>query len=155
MSASVTFLTLPGLDDITRVAGFVAIILSASSMMSAVIALFRYKSDIERSSYAGVGGEGMIMLSVCPFDLCALRDKALTATCVRLQRRSVLLSLPLVFLIWSVAAFLTGIGLYACRGLSVTSAGEIVRHFKDYTQWAVIGVAGGLASLLMISTLLL
>ena len=64
LSASVTFITLPGIDDVSRVAGFIAILLSASSLISAVIALFRYKSDIE-NPIAYPRGEGLILLSVC------------------------------------------------------------------------------------------
>lgn len=64
LSASVTFITLPGIDDVSRVAGFIAILLSASSLISAVIALFRYKSDIE-NPVAYPRGEGLVLLSVC------------------------------------------------------------------------------------------
>ncbi len=59
-----TFITLPGIDDVSRIAGFLAILLSASSLISAVIALFRYKSDIEHP-IAYPRGEGLILLSVC------------------------------------------------------------------------------------------
>ena len=59
-----SFITLPGIDDISRIAGFLAILLSASSLISAVIALFRYKSDIEHP-VAYPRGEGLILLSVC------------------------------------------------------------------------------------------
>ena len=58
-----TFITLPGIDDISRVAGFLAILLSASSLISAVIALFRFKSDIE-NPIAYPRGEGLVLLSV-------------------------------------------------------------------------------------------
>jgi hypothetical protein len=64
LSASVTFITLPGIDDISRVAGLLAILLSASSLISAVIALFKYKSDIE-NPIAYPRGEGLVLLSVC------------------------------------------------------------------------------------------
>jgi hypothetical protein len=60
----VSFITLPGIDDISRIAGFLAILLSASSLISAVIALFRYKSDIEHP-VAYPRGEGLILLTVC------------------------------------------------------------------------------------------
>ena len=59
-----TFITLPGLDDVSRISGFLAILLSASSLISAVIALFRYKSDIEHP-VAYPRGEGLVLLSVC------------------------------------------------------------------------------------------
>ena len=64
LSASVTLLTLPGLDDIARLGGIIAILFSASSMVSAVAALFRYKADVERS-VVYVGGEGLMVMSVC------------------------------------------------------------------------------------------
>ncbi|KAI0065971.1 hypothetical protein BV25DRAFT_1868650 [Artomyces pyxidatus] len=132
LSASVTFISLPGLDDVARVAGFIAIILSASSLMSSVITLFRYKVDIERPP-AYARGEGLVLLS----------------------RRSVLLSLPLVFLIWAIAAFITAVTLYAFRGLATTEHGGFTRHFQDYTQWAVVGTIGGLAGVLIMSTFLI
>ena len=63
LSASVTFLSLPQLDDVPRLAGFLAIAFSASSMVSAVIALFRYKTEIDRT-IVYLGGEGLMVLSV-------------------------------------------------------------------------------------------
>ena len=58
-----TFLSLPGLDNIARVAGFVAILFSSFSMASTVVAIFKYKTDLERPA-AHIGGEGLVMLSV-------------------------------------------------------------------------------------------
>lgn len=67
LSASVTFLSLPGLDNVSRIAGFVAILFASFSMASTVVALFRYKADLERP-VSHIGGEGLMMLSVrCPF----------------------------------------------------------------------------------------
>lgn len=63
LSASVTLLSLPGLDDIARLAAMIAILFSASSMVSAVVALFKYKADLERT-VVYVGGEGLMVLSV-------------------------------------------------------------------------------------------
>lgn len=63
LSASVTLLTLPGLDDIARLAGMIAILFSASSMISAVVALFKYKAGLERT-VVFVGGEGLMVMSV-------------------------------------------------------------------------------------------
>jgi hypothetical protein len=58
LSAFVTFLSLPGLANIAPVARFVAIPFSFS-MASNVVAMFKYKSDLERP------GEGLLMISVC------------------------------------------------------------------------------------------
>ena len=65
LSASVTFMSFPGLDNIARLAGFVAILCSAASMSASVIALFRYKADMERTVWHyDMAGSG-IMLTVC------------------------------------------------------------------------------------------
>ncbi|OCH89981.1 hypothetical protein OBBRIDRAFT_793697 [Obba rivulosa] len=131
LSASVTFISLPGIDDVARLSGMVAIILSASSMISAVIALFRYKSDIERSMVY-VSGEGLMMHS----------------------RRSIVMSMPLVFLAWAIAAFMTGITWYSFRGATITSKVAVRYPFREYTHWAVVGTLGGMAGFLFILLLL-
>ncbi|OBZ70382.1 hypothetical protein A0H81_09801 [Grifola frondosa] len=115
LSASVTFLSLPQLDDVARLAGLIAILFSASSMVSTVVALFRYKTDLERT-VVYVGGEGLVYLS----------------------KRSIIMSLPLVFLAWAIAAFMTGITFYSFRGATVTSPVIIKHPFEDYTHWAVV-----------------
>lgn len=131
LSASVTFMTLPGLDDVARLAGMIAILFSASSMVSSVFALFRYKADVERT-VVYVGGEGLMLLS----------------------QRSIVMSLPLVFLAWAIAAFVTGITFYSFRGATLTSRVVIKAPFQDYTHWAMVGTLGGLAGILMMSALL-
>jgi hypothetical protein len=62
MSTSVTFISLPGLDSPSRVAGLVAIFCATGTMVSAVIALMRYKVDLDRD--VAFGGEGLTSLTV-------------------------------------------------------------------------------------------
>jgi len=145
----VTLVSLPGLDNLGRIAGFVAILCSAASMISAVIALFRYKADVERA-VVYMGGEGLVMLSVS-LPLPAYRP-ALNET---KQRRSIVMSLPLVFLAWGIVAFITAITLYSFRGFTVTSPGMIKQPFTDYTHWTVVGTMGVLAGALITSALLM
>ncbi|KAL6307106.1 hypothetical protein BKA93DRAFT_728227 [Sparassis latifolia] len=129
LSASVTFISLPGLDDVARLAGLIAILFSASSMISTVIALFRYKAE---RTVVYVGGEGLMMLST----------------------RSIIMSLPLVFLAWAIAAFMTGITFYSFRGATLTGR-MVIRHpFEAYTHWAVVGTLGGLGGVLLMCALL-
>lgn len=63
LSASVTFLSLPGLDNVARVAGLIAVLFSTFSMASTVVALFKYKADAERA-VSLVGTEGLLIISV-------------------------------------------------------------------------------------------
>lgn len=58
LSASVTFLALPGLDNAARTAGFVAILASVASLASSVIALFRHQTEVHR--IASRSGEGLL-----------------------------------------------------------------------------------------------
>lgn len=149
LSASVTLLSLPGLDDIARLAGMIAILFSASSMVSSVVALFRYKADLERT-IVYVGGEGLMVHSVrlIPSSAGSL------AYDFSQQRRSIVMSLPVVFLAWAIAAFVTGITFYSFRGVTYTSKLVIRQPFVDYTHWAVVGSLGGLVGMLIVSALL-
>ena len=61
------------------------------------------------------------------------------------------MSLPVVFLAWAIAAFVTGITFYAFRGVTLTSKVIIRQPFVDYTHWAVIGCLGGLLGMLLVS----
>jgi hypothetical protein len=144
----VTFITLPGIDDVSRISGFLAILLSAFSLISAVIALFRYKSDIEHP-VAYPRGEGLILLSVCiigtTFNLIANSDiEPEAAKCPpisspglsALRDRSIHYRHRIVCL----------------PGIDITVSG---RHFGDFTQWVVICTVGGLACILFTSQLLI
>ena len=62
LRASVTFLSLPGLDSIARIVGFVAILFASFSMASTSVAIFRHKADMRNFSY--VGREGLAV-TVC------------------------------------------------------------------------------------------
>jgi hypothetical protein len=79
LSASVTFLSLPGLHNIARVVALVVVLLAASSMASSLVALFRFKAESQPAAAtavqlnpAAVGREGMMVISVrAPlFDSC-------------------------------------------------------------------------------------
>ena len=58
-----TLLTRPGLDDIVRLAGMIAILFSTSGMVSAVTTLFKYKADMERAAVY-VGSEKLMVMTV-------------------------------------------------------------------------------------------
>lgn len=149
LSASVTFLSLPGLDNIARVVGFAAILLASFSMASTLVAIFRYKSDLERTTGAYVGGEGLMIISAS-----SSSSLLRTYSDVFLQRRSVVMSLPIVFLAYAIIAFVAGITLYSFRGVTVTDKALVEHQFQEYTRWTVVGVLGGLAGILTTAFLL-
>ena len=70
-----------------------------------------------------------------------------------MQRRSIIFSLPLVFLAWAITAFMTGITLYSFRGATVSSGIEVRRPFEPYTHWAVVGTLGALGGMLTIAAM--
>ncbi|KAJ3764470.1 hypothetical protein EV361DRAFT_805249 [Lentinula raphanica] len=135
LSASVTFLSLPGLDNIGRIPGLVAVVFATFSMVFSVIALFRYKADMECISsnigpWPGFSGEGLMLHS----------------------RRILILSLPLTLLAYSVISFIVGIVLYSFFGVS-EAPNVLQKHFEEYTRWTVVGVVGGLAGILFTTVL--
>ncbi|KAJ3879398.1 hypothetical protein F5051DRAFT_326029 [Lentinula edodes] len=138
LSASVTFLSLPGLDNAARIPGLVAVILATFSIVFSVIALFRYKADMECfSSNVGpwirFGGEGLTLHS----------------------RRIVILSLPLTLLAYSIISFVVGIVLYSFFGVMESPVNILQKHFEEYTRWTVVGVVGALTGVLFTSILFL
>ncbi|KIJ13358.1 hypothetical protein PAXINDRAFT_81382, partial [Paxillus involutus ATCC 200175] len=129
LSASVTLVSLPVFDSIARISGLVAITCSVLSMVTSFVSIFRYKAEMARGA-SHSAGEGFITLS----------------------RRSIMLSLPLVFLAYSVAGFITGIVIYSFRSATIdlASAGSpIAAKFDEYTRFMVIGVLGALAGVLI------
>ncbi|KAF8839287.1 hypothetical protein BDN67DRAFT_905823 [Paxillus ammoniavirescens] len=133
LSASVTLMSLPGLDSIARIGGLVAITCSVLSMVTSFVSIFRYKAEMARG-VSQPAGEGFMTLS----------------------RRSIMLSLPLVFLAYSVAGFITGVVIYSFRSatINLASAGSpIAAKFDEYTRFMVIGVLGALAGVLIASAL--
>ncbi|KIK68361.1 hypothetical protein GYMLUDRAFT_153405 [Collybiopsis luxurians FD-317 M1] len=138
LSASITFLSLPGLDSSARVSGLITVLLATFSMVFSVVALFRYKSDLECVSsnvepWAIYGGEGLMLHS----------------------KRIVILSLPLALLAYSIISFIVGIVLYSFFGVSEAPVNVLQKHFEEYTRWTVVGVLGGLTGILFTSMLLL
>lgn len=131
LSASVTFLSLPGLDSLARVAGLVATLLSTFSLVATLVAIFKYKAELE-SPVIHVAAEGLLQLS----------------------RRSVVMALPLVLLVYAIVAFVVGIVLYSFRGVTDVPLMNS-RPFDDYTKWTVVGVLGALGGILLISFSLL
>lgn len=159
LSASVTFLSLPGLDNIARIPGLVGVLFATFSMVATVLAVFRYKADMERTisgAVGVVGGEGMVALSVslktCHSDNFTDVSRPSRRS---FQTRNVVLSLPLVFLAYSVIAFVVGITLYSFRGMTETNSNVIGKHFAEYTRWTVVGVLGGFAGVLTTTLLVL
>lgn len=146
LSASLTLVSLPGLDGLERIAGFVAIPCPAASVVSSVIALFRYKAHAKRA-VVYMGGEGLVMLSVRP--PYPTHRPALNET---KKRRSIVMSLLLAFLAWGIVVFITAITLYSFRGFMVTSPGMIRQPFTDYTHWTVAGAMSVFAGTLIISS---
>ncbi|KAJ7243083.1 hypothetical protein C8J57DRAFT_1437696 [Mycena rebaudengoi] len=135
LSASITFLSLPGLDNIARLAALVAVLLAACSMASSVLALFTYKAELAEAarpaSHLNPGRmrtEGLMLIST----------------------KSIIKSLPLVLLIYAVMGFVAAVVVYSFLGVNGSAV-----PFAQYTRWAVLGVLGGLLGVLATSVLLL
>lgn len=151
LSASVTFLSLPGLDGLTRSASMVAGLFAAFAVAATGVAVLRHKADLERP-ISHVGVEGIVGISV------SSTPQSFKWFCADFlfffQRRTIALSLPVVFLAYSIVAFVAALTLYSLRGKTIESPLP-KSPFDDYTRWIVVGVLGGLAGILTTSFLLL
>ena len=145
-----TFLGLPGLDSYARIAGFVGIFLSTASLTSSVVVLFHLKSEVNRAS-THLSGEGFIVPPVSFIRDIPYHVSPSYSSGDAWQRRGFVLSLPLVFLAYSLISFIAGVSLYSFRGVSTTNPGMITHPFNDMTKWTVAGAIGGLACMLVAS----
>ncbi|OJA16203.1 hypothetical protein AZE42_00066 [Rhizopogon vesiculosus] len=129
LSASVTLMliTLPGMNGIARTAGLIAIMCSVLSMITSFISIIPYKAELAHGTPTS-GSEGFVLFSV-HLSLLALRWAYVYTS----QRRSVLQSLPLVFLAYSVADFITGVVIYSFNGAmhNATASGDAVTSRFD------------------------
>lgn len=67
-----------------------------------------------------------------------------------------MLSLPLVFLAYSVAGFVTGVVVYSFRSVTINLASvnsPVAARFDEYTKFMVVGVIGALVGVLIASTM--
>ena len=65
-----------------------------------------------------------------------------------------MLSLPLVFLAYSLCALLTGIGLYALRASGHAPFGMIAKQFEAHARWTIGGALGGLVGSAILAAVL-
>ncbi|KAJ7224955.1 hypothetical protein B0H12DRAFT_1149639 [Mycena haematopus] len=133
LSASVTFLSLPGLPSAARTVVLAVVLLAAGAMASGFVALFRYKAELVDAAAA-------------PVNAGAVRGEGLTVV----STRSVIMSLPLVLLIYAVLGFVAAVALYSFLGVDASAV-----RFADYTRWVVLGVLGGVAGVLTMSVVLM
>lgn len=66
-----------------------------------------------------------------------------------------MLSIPLVFLAYSVAGFVTGVVVYSFRSstLNLASVGSpVAAKFDEYSRLMIVGVLGALGGALIVST---
>ena len=129
----------------------VAGLFAAFAVAATGVAVLRHKADLERP-ISHVGVEGIVGISV------SSTPQSFKWFCADFlfffQRRTIALSLPVVFLAYSIVAFVAALTLYSLRGKTIESPLP-KSPFDDYTRWIVVGVLGGLAGILTTSFLLL
>ena len=72
------------------------------------------------------------------------------------QRKSVLLSLLLVFLACFVAGFVTEVVIYSFNGVmlnATTNGFPVINRFDDWSRSFTVGVLGGVAGVLIVSAI--
>ncbi|KAH6908970.1 hypothetical protein BKA70DRAFT_1222523 [Coprinopsis sp. MPI-PUGE-AT-0042] len=124
LSASITFLSLQGLALLPRIAILVAIVFATLAMASTLVAVFKHKADVQRTS------------NVLDFE-----------GNVGLTGRGIILSLPLVFLSYSLISFLTAIGIHTIRGGMIFGPSLTLQSVGSGMKWPVLGAAGMLMAI--------
>ncbi|KAI6043681.1 hypothetical protein EDC04DRAFT_2649376 [Pisolithus marmoratus] len=108
-------------------------------MVTSFLSIFRYKAKMAQGSAAvhhaaAVAREGFVFLPVTP---------------------NIPLSLPLVFLAYLVAGFITGVVVYSFRTATINFAHAgmpaVTVKFDEYARWMVVGVLGALTGVLIAS----
>ncbi|KAJ7627144.1 hypothetical protein FB45DRAFT_979657 [Roridomyces roridus] len=122
LSASTTFLLLPELDGRARAIALGSAILAAGCMVSGLVALFKHKAEMAHAAAAPP------------------------------VTRSIVMSLPLVLLIYALLGFVAAVVVYSFTGGSQAGHGA---RFEDYTRWTALGVLGGVAGVLVTSVVFL
>ncbi|OJA09324.1 hypothetical protein AZE42_09528 [Rhizopogon vesiculosus] len=120
-------MTLPGMNGIVRTAGLIAIMCSVLSMIASFISIIRYKAELAHGTPAS-GSEGFVLLA----------------------------SLPLVFLAYFVAGFITGVVIYSFNRamLNATVSGDAVTSgFDDWSRLFMVAALGGVARVLVASAM--
>ncbi|KAJ7063979.1 hypothetical protein C8F01DRAFT_983936 [Mycena amicta] len=114
LSASITFLSLPGLDNAppARVVVLVVAVLAAASVVAGLVALFRFKADLLAEDGTGAAAT-----------------------------RTVIMSLPLVLLICAVLGFVAAVVLYSFFGTG-TAGGRFADYTRWAVLGAVGGLGG-------------
>ncbi|KAI6043675.1 hypothetical protein EDC04DRAFT_2599952 [Pisolithus marmoratus] len=108
-------------------------------------------------SIARIGGLVAISCSVLSMGSVAVHHAAAAARegFVFLPRRSILLSLLLVFLAYSVSGFITGVVVYSFRTATINFAHAgmpaVAVRFDEYARWMVVGILGVLTGVLIAS----
>ncbi|KAF7304115.1 hypothetical protein MIND_00643100 [Mycena indigotica] len=141
LSTSMTFLTLPGLASAPRIGALAVAVCAAGAVVAGLVALLRLKADQlaaarlsdpllrgVRFDPAWERGEGMMLVST----------------------RSVVMSLPLVLLVYALLGFVAVLALYAAGPPpgAPPRVGEVARY-------VVLGLIGGLGGVLAMSLVLL
>ncbi|KIM73504.1 hypothetical protein PILCRDRAFT_829091 [Piloderma croceum F 1598] len=99
--ASVSFLAVTGIDNATRIATLLSVVMTLGSIMIGIYALWRHQGGVEY-------------------------NMSLVKTSFQGDVLAVILSIPFVLLAWGVITFLLAIVLYSFLGFQTTPSGNIV-----------------------------
>ncbi|KAJ7626846.1 hypothetical protein FB45DRAFT_991204 [Roridomyces roridus] len=144
LSASTTFLLLPELDGRARAIALGSAIVAAGCMISGLVALFRYKAEM---ADAAAAAPPMITTHSVHHHYHYMNPNMEREGMMPLSTRSIVLSLPLVLLIYALLGFVAAVVVYS---YSFTNGGSGAR-LEDYMRWTALGVLGGVAGVLVTS----
>ncbi|KDQ11080.1 hypothetical protein BOTBODRAFT_465409 [Botryobasidium botryosum FD-172 SS1] len=120
LSATVSFLAVPGIDDVTRVTTLISVLCALGSIIVGLYLVWKHQTR-----GADMGGWSYNL---------NLENR------YGVHEIATLLSLPLVFLIWAILTFMISVVCFSFRGFGQTIDGTQV-WFETSTAWIVLVVA--------------
>ncbi|KAG8936162.1 translation initiation factor eIF4A [Tulasnella sp. 418] len=124
ITASVGFLSLPGVGDAARLASMLALVFASSSLGASVI-------NLRRRAFSG---EHKPLLE-------SRRHR------VKEESHPIIRALPLLFSIWAVTGLVTATFLYVFLGSVAEHDGEVL---NDVLKWVLVGVGSAMVMLLFL-----
>ena len=115
MTASISLLSLPGIDSVTRLGAMLSLVCSASSLGASFVNLQRRLRLKAHQPHTSIDDESLVRYSVCEIIFDRFHTNWFVPQSTN-SRHYYVQSMPLLFLTWAVITLVASTFVYAFRG---------------------------------------